>query len=218
MKKRKTSKKEIKAIIFDIGGVLRLGGYSKKIYGKHRTLGVHNYVSRKLGISIDQYFDSIDTAYSKSIEGKISEKKVSQTLAKNLKTSEKKLKKLFTQAYKKNFKFNKQLFKQALKFKEQGYKIAILSDQWPLSKPAHIGQRLKNNFNPIVVSCDVGVRKPNLKIYRIILKKLKLPANQTIFIDNQEWNLKPAKKLGMNTILFQNNKQLFKQLSKQGIK
>jgi len=212
MKRINNNIKSIKAIIFDVGGVLQLGEYSKKIYKKHRTLGVHNYVSKKLGISLDQYFDSLDTAYAKSIEGEISEKKVVSIIAKNLKISEKKLKKLFFQAYKKNFKFNKQLFKQALKFKKKGYKIAILSDQWHLSKKALVLTKYAKSFDVVVVSCDVGIRKPNPKIYKLTLKKLKLPAKQTVFIDNQEWNIKPAKKLGMNTILFINNKQLFKQL------
>ena len=44
-----------------------------------------------------------------------------------------------------------------------------------------------------------------------MLKKLKLRPGQCLFIDNQEWNLRPAKKLKMHTILFKNNKQLFKE-------
>jgi len=211
-------KKRIKAIIFDVGGVLQLGGYSKKPYKHHRTLGVHNYVSKKLGISLDQYFDSIDTTYAESIEGKISEKKALGTISKNLNTSVKKIKKLFIQAYKKNFKFNNQLLREALKLKKRGYKISVLSDQWYLSKEALITKKITKNFAPVIISCDFGVRKPNLKFYNIILKKLKIPSEQVLFIDNQKWNIKPAKKLGMKTILFKNNKQLFKQLSKQNIK
>lgn len=211
-------KQQIKALIFDIGGVLQVGGYSKTIYRKHRTLGVHNYVAKKAGVSLDQYFDSIDTTYAKSIEGKIPEKKVLSTISKNLKISEKKLKKLYTQAYKNNFRFNKQLFKQALKFKKKGYKIAILSDQWHLSKRALMPIKYTKYFDVVVTSCDIGIRKPNPKIYKLALKKLKLSANQIVFIDNQEWNIKPAKKLGMKTVLFVNNKQLFKQLFELGVK
>lgn len=211
-------KEEIKALIFDVGGVLQVGGYSKTLYRKHRTLGVHNYVSKKARVSLDQYFDSIDTIYAKSIEGTIPEKKVLSTISKNLKISEKKLKRFYTQAYKRNFKFNKQLFKQALKFKKKGYKIAILSDQWHLSKKALMPTKYTKYFDAVIISCDVGIRKPNPKIYKLTLKKLNLSANQTVFIDNQEWNIKPAKKLGMKTALFVNNKQLFKQLFELGVR
>ena len=70
-------------------------------------------------------------------------------------------------------------------------------------------KNLYKDFDEIVVSCDVGMRKPNPKIYKLILKKLKLKPSETIFIDNQKWNINPAKKLKMQTILFKDNKQLF---------
>jgi len=70
----------------------------------------------------------------------------------------------------------------------------------------------------LILSCDVEIRKPNLKIYKLLLSKLKIPAKNCLFIDNQKWNIEPAKKLGFQTILFKNNKQLFEQLSKLGIK
>lgn len=207
-------KGEIKAIIFDVGGVIQLGNYSNKPIRGHRLLGIHNYVVKKLGISLDQYFDSLDTTYAKSIEGTISEKQVIRTIAKNLEISTTKLKQLFDQAFKKNFKQNNELINYALRLKKQGYKIAILSDQWHLSKRALITEKIKKTFKPIIISCDVGIRKPNPKIYKMILKKLKIHAKQAVFIDNQEWNTQPAKKLGFNSILFKNNKQLFKQLEK----
>lgn len=216
---------KIKAIIFDIGGVLAHSKVPARLISDkhlkgvpkhcgHRNVGVHHYVSKKLKISLDQYFDSLDTAYAKSIDGEISEKQATKTIAKNLNISVKKLKQLFNQAYKKNFQQNKQLIDLAIKLKKKRYKIAILSDQWHLSKNALVTEKIKKIFKPLVISCDVGIRKPNPKIYKLILKKLKIPAKQTVFIDNQEWNLKPAKKLGMKTILFKNNKQLFKQLER----
>jgi len=203
MKRRKT---KIKAIIFDIGGVLQLGKYFPHPKKGHLILGVHHFISKKLKISLDQYFDAIDTTYAKSIEGKISEKETLEKMAKNLKISVKKLRKIFLKAYRKNFKFNKQLFKQALKLKKRGYKITILSDQWYLSKEALVNSKLKKNFHLIIISCDVGIRKPNPEIYRLIPQKLKISLKNCLFID-QEWNIKPAKKLGMKTILFKNNKQ-----------
>ena len=93
------------------------------------------------------------------------------------------------------------------KLKEKGYKIAILSDQWHVSKEALMPERYTSRFDAVVVSCDVGLRKPNPKIYKLTLKKLGLKPAQTLFIDNQQWNLQPAKKLGMKTILFRNTSQ-----------
>ena len=205
-------KKRIKAIIFDVGGVLALGE-SIIVKGKQRN-SVHLDVAKKLKISLDQWFDAIDTTYAKSIEGNLPEDKVSRIIAKNLKISVKKLEEIVKKAYKKNFNQNKELFNKAFELKKKGYKIAVLSDQWPPSKEALMPEKLYKRFDEIVVSCDVGIRKPNPKIYKLVLKRLKISAKQALFIDNQEWNIKPAKKLGMKTILYKNNKQLFKELDK----
>ena len=207
-------KGEINTIIFDMNGVLELGKYSQKQLRGHRLLGVHNNIARKLKISLDQWFYAIDSTYARSIEGTISEKKMLNTISRNVGVSPKRFEKIAVNAHKKHFKENKQLFKRAFKLKKQGYKIAILSDQWPISKKALMPEKYIKKFDEVVVSCDVGVRKPDIKIYRMILKKLKTPAKNCVFIDNQKWNLIPAKKLGMKTILFEENKKTFKKLDK----
>lgn len=208
----------IKAIIFDVGGVLALNKYPEEIYRGHaHNMSIHGFMAKKIGISIDQWFDSIDPIYSYAIEGKISEEKFIYVLSKKLKISKKKFTKLYTKAYKKFFSQNKHLFKQAFKIKKRGYKIAVLSDQHYISKKAIMPEKFYRKFNPVVVSCDVGIRKPNSKIYKLILEKLKLKPSETLFIDNQEWNIKPAKKIGMKTILYKNNKQLFNDLRRLGI-
>jgi len=207
---------EIKAIIFDVGGVLVIGAQLKKSKydGMFHHTTVHEYIAKRLKISLDQWFDAIDTTYAKTIEGKISRAKALKIISRNVKVSVKRLEKIALKAYKKNFKQNKQLFKKAFELKKKGYKIAVLSDQWYLSKEALMPAKLYKKFDEVVVSCDVGMRKPNPKMYKLILKRLKLQAKQVLFIDNQEWNIKPAKKIGENTILFKNNEQLFKELDK----
>jgi epoxide hydrolase-like predicted phosphatase len=197
---------KIKAIIFDIGGVLQLG--------EKRSHGVHNEIFEKIGISSDQYFDSIDSTYVKSVEGKISEHESISSLAKNLGVTNRKLRGLFIKAYKKHFTLNKELLKFAIEKKKQGYKIAILSDQWWVSKKVLVIKKFYHFFNPVIISCDVGMRKPNPEIYKLVLKKLHVLPKESVFIDNQKWNIVPAKKLGMKTILFRNNKQAIKELEK----
>ena len=198
-------KRGIKAIIFDVGGVLELTHYAKIPNQGHKLLSVHSYISKKLNISLDDWFDSIDSVYGDSMAGKISEKKTLSIISKNLNKSPKKISKILIAAYRKNFKDNKKLYKKAYELKKKGYKIAILSDQWPPSKKALMPEKYTKHFDSVIVSCDVGVRKPNPKIYRMVLKQLHLPAKSTLFIDNREWNLVPARKIGMKTFLFKNN-------------
>ncbi len=211
-------REEANTIIFDIGGVLQVGPKTRFTRKDLHVSGVHELVAKKLKISIDQYFDAIDSHYTKSIEGKISKKKLLSILSFNLKYPANKLEKLYLNLYKKKYHKNKGLFKIARQLKKEGYRLAILSDQWHLSKDALIPKKDKKIFEKVILSCDVGLRKPNKEIYELIIKKLKIKPEQSIFIDNQPWNILPANKLGFNTILFSDNKKTKKQLSEFGIK
>jgi len=196
------AKEDIKTIIFDIGGVLALG----------KKEGVHERVIKKLGITIDDYWDSIEDIYSKSIRGKISEKEVSKGLAKNFNIPEKKLKKLYETAYKKSFESNKKLYKFALDLRKKDYNIGILSDQWHLSKKVLVLKKYYKNFDPVFISCDVKDKKPHKEIFEFLLKKLNSPPKNVLFIDDRQWNINAAKNIGIKTILFKNNNQLIKEI------
>lgn len=208
---------EIKAIIFDIGGVLWKGGKTRFDRGEVHTSGVHQIISERLNISLDQYFDSIDSYYAKSIEGQIDKNTLKKVLSLHLNYPPDKLEKLFFDIYKKKFKRNNELYKIAKKLKTKGYKIAILSDQWHFSKEVVLPEKDKKIFDEVVVSCDVGSRKPDKEIYELILSRLKLKPEEVVFIDNQKWNIIPASKMGMKTILYHDNKKTIKELENLGI-
>ena len=208
---------EVKALIFDVGGVLAIGSNLKQSGKKGHSHSIHESVAKKLNLSLDQYFDSIDTAYSKSIEGKIDEKALLTILSKNLKVSKRKIKNLFEEEYERVFRQNVELYKFAFQKKKEGYKIAILSDQWHLSYGPLVPKKYSKKFDVEVISCFEGLRKPDLRIYQLTIKKLGIRPAQGVFIDNQEWNTSAAKKAGIPAVLFKNNKQLFKQLKSFGI-
>ena len=205
----------IKAIAFDIGGVLMLGDYSVHPNRKgQRSQGLHEQMASKLKIDMDSWFDAIGPVYAKTITGEIPEKRSIKEMAYNLDVSPKKLENMWVKIIKKSFKFNRKLFTYALKLKKEGYKIAILSDQFYISKKALADKKFIKYFSPVIISCDVGYRKPERMIYEITYKKLKLKPSEIIFIDNRDYNLKTAKKLGMNVVLFKNNKDTISKIDK----
>ena len=202
----------IKAILFDVGGVLEWSDN-----GKDNTKSVHGYVATKLKVDLDTYFDIIGKVHDDAIEGKISKKKMLKIMSDEFKVGAKKIEKLYSEGFKKVFRSNKELYKIAYSLKEEGYKIGILSDQWWLSNDNLIKPEMTKKFNEVIVSCDVKIRKPDLKIYEFALKKLGVKASEMIFIDNREWNVESAEKLGIRGIVFENNKQCVRELKKLGV-
>ncbi len=83
------------------------------------------------------------------------------------------------------------------------YSLAILSnDIGPWS--AYLRQKygLNRLFNAVIISSEVGYRKPDHKIYQILLDRIQVPASACVYIDDRLKNLHPAGILGFKTIRF----------------
>lgn len=59
-------------------------------------------------------------------------------------------------------------------------------------------------FDGGMASCDIDYKKPDKLIYKTLLKKYSLKAQNCLFIDDRPENLETARKLGMRTIVFKN--------------
>ncbi|MDD4938056.1 MAG: HAD-IA family hydrolase [Candidatus Shapirobacteria bacterium] len=64
----------------------------------------------------------------------------------------------------------------------------------------------KVKYNEILLSSDVGITKPDRKIYEIAQNKSGVNSEEILFIDDKEENLKEPKEIGWKTILFDMNK------------
>jgi len=102
--------------------------------------------------------------------------------------------------------------------KNYGFKVTLLSIII-IKSHANVNRRLKRYalFNPTILSCVVKMKKPELRIYKLTLKMMKLAAKNCVFIDDREEDLIPAEKLGINNILFKFVKQLKKQIIRCGV-
>tara|TARA_B100000686_G_C16802814_1_gene987377 strand:- start:1014 stop:1637 length:624 start_codon:yes stop_codon:yes gene_type:complete len=55
-------------------------------------------------------------------------------------------------------------------------------------------------FDKVYESCEIGMRKPERRIYKYLLNDLNIAPKNCVFLDDLGMNLKTAKKLGINTI------------------
>lgn len=58
-------------------------------------------------------------------------------------------------------------------------------------------------FDGIVVSCDIHIIKPDIRIYQHLLKKYNLRADECFFIDDLEANIEGAKNAGIDGAVFE---------------
>ena len=101
-----------------------------------------------------------------------------------------------------DFHINKKLFILIDKLRKKGYKTAILSNSVISLSNYNRELNLYNGFDPIILSEEIGLAKPDKRIYEYLLKKIDLKPEEVVFIDDRKENIESAKNLGIKTILY----------------
>ena len=89
----------------------------------------------------------------------------------------------------------------AARLRSRGVKVAVLSNSWgstPFDPYARF--QLGDRYDVVVISDQVGLRKPDRKIFALTLKRLELTGDQCVFVDDVARYLPVARALGMATI------------------
>ena len=103
--------------------------------------------------------------------------------------------------------------------KNQGYHLYVLSNYgtYMLDRTKQDMSFLKY-MDGVVFSCDVQQIKPEVDIYKTLLKRYSLKPEKSVFLDDRAVNCEGAGKAGIRTIQFENLKQAAKELEKLGVK
>jgi epoxide hydrolase-like predicted phosphatase len=80
-----------------------------------------------------------------------------------------------------------------------GVLTAMLSNSW--GEDRYDLAQLSRLFDTWVISGVEGIRKPDPAIYALAAERLGLPAAECVFVDDLPGNLKPARALGMGTVV-----------------
>jgi putative hydrolase of the HAD superfamily len=83
--------------------------------------------------------------------------------------------------------------------RQSGLKTAMLSNSWGIS--AYPVDVLAELFDAVVISAEVGMRKPEERIFRHAASLLGLDPAECVFIDDIEANVRAAEALGMTGVL-----------------
>ena len=80
-----------------------------------------------------------------------------------------------------------------------GIRTGMLSNSWGHDR--YDRAQLEQLFAAWVISGEVGIRKPEPAIYALAAERLGLPPGECVFVDDLPGNLKPARALGMATVV-----------------
>jgi len=89
-----------------------------------------------------------------------------------------------------------------LRLKER-YHVALLTndvEEW--SKFLLRKYKIKEHFEKLIISGEVGFRKPGVEIFKYFLEKTNAKPSNCLFVDDRLMNLKAATEAGTNVIRF----------------
>ena len=99
------------------------------------------------------------------------------------------------------------------KLKEKNYKLAILSNGTPsLLNELVKSNNIENIFDDIFSIEDVGVYKPDSRVYDIPTKKYQLQKNEVVFLSANTWDVSGGGNYGYNAIWVNRNNNIFDNL------
>ncbi len=92
------------------------------------------------------------------------------------------------------------------------YKVGLISNAWSGLRPWIVKQKFDDAFDEMVISAEVGVAKPDPRIFELAMEKFGVTPEEAVFIDDTDWALQGAKDVGMHAIHFLSHDQAMNEL------
>lgn len=99
----------------------------------------------------------------------------------------------------------------------RGYRIALLANMSAHRAEAIRKRGIFKPFDLVLLSSELGCKKPDKKIFHALLSRVNVPPSSCIFIDDKQKNVDAALSLGIDAICFCSEKQLREELAQRGI-
>jgi putative hydrolase of the HAD superfamily len=189
----------IKAVLFDFGGVLTPGGGSGSIAQLFADI---------FGLKVADV--NIDDLHHQLRRGEISTEDFFAEVNRRHPTGTPATPESFL-AHADIFVRSEPVYQLAEQLRQHGIKTGMLSNMYELTAQALQDRGFYDGFEPLVLSCNEHLSKPDLEFYYIAVNRLGVGPQEILFIDDQEKCMPPAKALGMRTVLAKNAKQIVRE-------
>ena len=180
----------IENIIFDLGNVII--NYNQKQIINHFT-----NKEDEINYIYNEIFHSPEWALMDL--GKITNSEAIELINKRNKFKYEKLTQKFLNEWYKQQPINREIVEIAKKLKKTGYNLFVLSNMANLTYEYFKNDEIFSLCSGIIISAQEHVKKPDEKIYRILLERYNLNEEQCLFIDDDDSgkNYETARKIGI---------------------
>lgn len=198
----------IKAIIFDVGGVLK----------SETDQAIQRDIQQTLGITPEVFAAPWQLLTDQLGRGVIEEHEFWQQLQ-QLTGATRPLpdESLLMREYQKGYRLNKDVAALVQRLRTAGYKTAVLSNTIARHADFNRAHGVYNGFAVVVLSHEVGQCKPSPEIFFDTLKALKVTPPEAVLIDDKKKNIIAAMRTGMHAVLFKDATQLEEDLKQLDI-
>ncbi len=82
------------------------------------------------------------------------------------------------------------------------YKTGVISNAWPDLRQYLSDKKVDKAFDALIISAEVGMMKPDPKIYQLAMDAFGVAPREAAFVDDTPANVDAARALGMYAVLF----------------
>jgi len=188
----------IRAVVFDIGGVLEITP----------DLGVIPMWEARLGLLAGELSERMHDAFAGGSIGTITEDDVHQALRDRLGLADQQVAAFMADVWREYLGTpNTELIEYTRRLRPR-YRTGILSNSF-------VGAREKEQaaygfedlVDDIVYSHEAGMSKPDPRIYALACARLGIRPDESVFVDDTDYCVSGAREAGMHAVHFQHNAQ-----------
>jgi len=203
----KTNECSLKAVVFDCGGVVVQANQEQMIA----------FVSETLHLDSEEAKAALELGHEDYRKGGDPEIYWVNYAAKHSIILPSNFYEKLLKAWVGSFEFIPGIIEIVNDLKTNGFQIAMFSNI-EQDNVFLVGKKeVYTYFDPVILSCDINVKKPEIKAYQILLTRLDLQPEECLFIDNAIQNVIAARSMGIDSIHFLNVDQLKAELAKRGV-
>ena len=195
----------IRAVVFDIGGVLEITP----------DLGVNRLWEARLGLAGGEIDERMGDVWTGGSLGMLTLEEVHRAIRDRLSLGEQQLAEYMTDLWREYLgTANTELIEYTRRLRPR-YRTGILSNSFVGAREREqAAYGFEDLVDEIVYSHEVGLAKPDPRIYALVCARLEVQPREMIFLDDADQAVAGAREAGMHAVRYRDNAQAIEEIEK----